>query len=389
MAYLSGYSYRKQIDLTGAAGLGTNAQVMLKIGATSSATGEDFDLGGRCDSFPTDIRFTDNDGSTELDFYHEKTEGSGDSALAYVWVEVADSLESSATIYIYYGKSGDSTGSNGDNTFILYEGFEDLTTGSALATQGGWTAEGGTATNLSVEANNPSEGSNSVQNTKNGDANAAHTFAATANIGLVFHIKVSDDGATIYPVLSLMRSADSTAAVTFRCNADGDFEYFDGAASQVDIYANYTANTYYRIEGRFEAGTDTGNWRQVVASAGGNGIFAGADSQKTTWATFNEIFLYTDVSENAYFDQIFIYKVATDGSAATYNTSGDEETIIKAPSLILASSMPSPSSITNLTNVNAATLVLTMTMIAPAVSESGGWDETPKNTADWTNLTKH
>jgi len=62
-----------------------------------------------CTDFPNDIRFTDNDGATELDYWIEDETADP----AKFWIEVKDSLESGQTpdIYIYYGKSGASSAS--------------------------------------------------------------------------------------------------------------------------------------------------------------------------------------------------------------------------------------------------------------------------------------
>jgi hypothetical protein len=70
-----------------------------------------------------DIRFTDDDETTELEYWIESAVTSGTSKLATVWVKVADSLETAdQDIYIYYGKSGASDGSDATNTFIQYHG---------------------------------------------------------------------------------------------------------------------------------------------------------------------------------------------------------------------------------------------------------------------------
>jgi hypothetical protein len=129
--WLAGYSARKKVTIAHQTGAGTNYQVKLLVGKTSGATGEDFDLEGNCLDSMFDMRFTDNDGATPIDYWIESVAVSGTSYLATVWVEVADSLESSdADIYCYYGKAGDTDGSSGPNTFIQYHGaassaFED------------------------------------------------------------------------------------------------------------------------------------------------------------------------------------------------------------------------------------------------------------------------
>jgi hypothetical protein len=71
-----------------------------------------------------DVRFTDDDGSTLLDYWMEE-KIDGDHAV--FWVEVADDLSTVAqTIYIYYGKGDVITTSNGANTFpLLFDHFDN------------------------------------------------------------------------------------------------------------------------------------------------------------------------------------------------------------------------------------------------------------------------
>lgn len=116
--WLSGYSYRKKITITGQSGAGADYQVSLSIGDSS---GGDFHLEGHCTDFPNDIRFTDDDGGTELSYWIKDVAADP----LEVWIKVADSLESNVDIYVYYGKVGDSTTSSGDNTFIFFDDFND------------------------------------------------------------------------------------------------------------------------------------------------------------------------------------------------------------------------------------------------------------------------
>ena len=115
MTWLSGWSYRKEITITGQSGAGTDFQVIIDIG---DASGGDVHLENHCTNFPQDIAVTDNDGTTPLDFWIEDVAA---DPIA-MWVEVADDLGSNRTIYIYYGKSGASTDSDGDATFIQWRG---------------------------------------------------------------------------------------------------------------------------------------------------------------------------------------------------------------------------------------------------------------------------
>lgn len=70
-----------------------------------------------------DLRFTDSDGVTLLDFWME-TEVAGDYAVFWVKVPSIPSSPNNATIYVYYGKNDATTTSNGDRTFQFFDHFE-------------------------------------------------------------------------------------------------------------------------------------------------------------------------------------------------------------------------------------------------------------------------
>ena len=116
MGWLNGWTYRKQVNITGQTGADTLYQIELSIGASA---GGDFHLHNHCVNFPQDIRFTDNDGGTLLDYWVEDLTADPIT----VWVEVADDLGSNQSIYCYYGKSGESSASNGTNTFDFFDDF--------------------------------------------------------------------------------------------------------------------------------------------------------------------------------------------------------------------------------------------------------------------------
>ncbi|MGY5876575.1 MAG: DUF2341 domain-containing protein, partial [Candidatus Thorarchaeota archaeon] len=66
-------------------------------------------------------RFTDDNGTTLLDYWMEDYIESG---LATFWVEVADDLDTDVTIYMYYGNQGTTSESDGKSTFLLFDDFE-------------------------------------------------------------------------------------------------------------------------------------------------------------------------------------------------------------------------------------------------------------------------
>jgi hypothetical protein len=139
MAFLTGWTYRKQITIAGQTGAGTDYQVKLLIGESSGATGEDFDVAGHSALFPTgknvsgDLRFTASDGTTLLPFWVESVSGTTPNRLATVWVKVSADLGSNQNIYCYYGGTTTNV-SSGDNTFLFFDDFD----GASLDT-GKWT----------------------------------------------------------------------------------------------------------------------------------------------------------------------------------------------------------------------------------------------------------
>lgn len=150
--WLAGWSYRKQINITDAVGAGTNYQVKLLI---AQNTGGNVGLNNNSASFPSgeglggDLRFTAANGQTTLSFWVESVSG----GIATVWVKVSESLDNPRSIYVYYGNGAASNGSNGENTFILFDDFNDgvIDTGKWTLTNSP-TESGGNLNTVAVNA---------------------------------------------------------------------------------------------------------------------------------------------------------------------------------------------------------------------------------------------
>ena len=126
MAWLTDFSYRKAHWIGHSSGAGTDYQIpIITHYGSGSDSGEDVYLNGHCRSDFGDIRFTDDDGQTELDYWMEsKTDGTQ----ARFWLEVKDNLDAvDRKIYVYYGNSSAQTTSNFDNTFIFGDPFDSST----------------------------------------------------------------------------------------------------------------------------------------------------------------------------------------------------------------------------------------------------------------------
>jgi hypothetical protein len=114
-----GYDKRKSItiDNTGNTNPLTNYQVFLTVSY-------DADMSYNFN----DLRFIDSDDVTQLNYYVEEKV---DNTYAYVWVKIPSIPASSTkTIYMYYAKPLAASGSNGDNTFQLFDNFTSFVNGT-------------------------------------------------------------------------------------------------------------------------------------------------------------------------------------------------------------------------------------------------------------------
>lgn len=119
---------------------GPNYQVqIIVVNGSAADSGNTVNENNKARSDFGDVRFTDDDGSTPLDYWMESL---NTGLNATFWVEVADDLTTqNQTIYIYYGKSGATTSSNGVNTFPFFDDFEDASFNTTK-----WTNVSGTPT---------------------------------------------------------------------------------------------------------------------------------------------------------------------------------------------------------------------------------------------------
>ena len=105
------WHYRRNIPITGSVGAGTGYQVFLNVTWTANMQ-SDFD----------DLLFIDSDDSTPLSYWIESYTN---ESFALVWVKVLDDLDSNQTMNMYYGNAGASSASNGIDTFLFFDDFND------------------------------------------------------------------------------------------------------------------------------------------------------------------------------------------------------------------------------------------------------------------------
>ncbi len=175
-AWLDGWTNRKEITLTTAGGVPTDYQIFLNVTYDSDME-SDF----------ADIRFTDDDGETLLDYWREDYTN---DTYAIFWVEVADDLSGGGNVYMYYNNDAVSTTSNGDNTFEFFEDWTSETIGAQ------WTVEN-------------SDGGVSYSA---GDANHGTVIKVQGNAGTNVYSFYSDDSFTSSYALRMRSYTEKTAA---------------------------------------------------------------------------------------------------------------------------------------------------------------------------------
>jgi hypothetical protein len=133
MAWLIGWQYRRPITINNSSNSSSlsDYQVLVTLDTQSLISA------GKMRSDGGDIRFTDSDGVTLLNYW---VESGINTSSTKIWVKVPSiPANSTKTIYVYYGNSSATDQSNGNNTFLFFDDFTSLS---------GWTVlnGGGTGT---------------------------------------------------------------------------------------------------------------------------------------------------------------------------------------------------------------------------------------------------
>jgi hypothetical protein len=118
--WLSDWPYRRPVTLSNpTSGELTDYQVKVLLDGS-------FDF-SKTSPGGSDLRFTESDGTTLLNFWIEEWNPAGD--VASIWVEMSSLPAGGDSIYMYYGDSAAASASDGGGTFDLYDGFEEYQPG--------------------------------------------------------------------------------------------------------------------------------------------------------------------------------------------------------------------------------------------------------------------
>ncbi len=143
--WLTGWSYRRPVTVDNTTSTLTNYQVLVTVDTAALITA------GKMRSDCGDIRFTDSDKTTQLNYW---LESGCNSASTKIWVKVPSIPGNQiSTIYMYYGNPSASSASDGDTTFDFFDDFPGTSINTSkwnIVDSTGWSVANGLLKGLST-----------------------------------------------------------------------------------------------------------------------------------------------------------------------------------------------------------------------------------------------
>lgn len=223
--YGESWPYRQNITIIGASGAGINYQINITVPYNAHMQ-TDFD----------DIIFTDNDEITLLDYWRETYIA---STSAVFWVNVIDDLGGSdQTIYMYYGNSAVSSASNGTDTFIFFDDFENNNFDRWDTAEANWAITGAEKKYGSYSAFGDADATGR-------DLDKAFVAGLTDDFMVHTWIRNEIDTGTTFPMFALDEEADD---VYLLGTGIDDFRTFNGSDWNLYDEASAISDTWIRTE---------------------------------------------------------------------------------------------------------------------------------------------
>ena len=305
--WLDGWNYRQSVLITGSVGAGTNYQILLNV-TYDSHMQIDFD----------DLRFTDNDGSTLLDYWLEiKT----NNMWAVFWVEVKDDLDSEQTIYMYYGNDTVSTTSNIDNTFIWADDFENNNLNK-------WSVPGAAWSTSPTAAK---YGSYGAYGNGQSTGRALEEDLADISTNCVVMFWAQSVGATVgmlpqyHAVYSFAGGASTVYAMVLAGDVAGDpIMYYNGSSYNQWGSLSFSAATWFHGQIAYDFTNDLMYmWKDGVSAGAGVPL---KDANGNIFTSITKLIsLCPSTTSDLYLDDYIVRKWVDDGPI--FDSFGDEQSI--------------------------------------------------------------
>ncbi len=279
MTWLTSWNYRKAITISNTGSVLTDYQTLITIDTASLVAA------GKLLSSCSDIRFTDSDGSTLLNYW---IESGCNTSSTNIWIKIPSIVNGTNTIYMYYGNSSATSNSDYFGTFnILGDGSNgSLTVTAANTVINSYTYISGTGT-----AGSTTIAVNSGASFSNGDEILIIQMkdVSGSSAGTYEFRKVSSGGGTTTFTLSTPLKNNYTSvtqvvkipqytSVTVNSGASLTASAWDGntggivalrASGTVDIVGSITVNDKGYLNGE----TYKGNTMYGGGGGGGGGAY--------------------------------------------------------------------------------------------------------------------
>lgn len=237
MAWLAGWSYRKEITIEGTAdGQQTDHQLQLFVHSGSDEDdGNDVFLESHCESFPDDIYFTKSDGETPLDYWVE--DAAADPCPIFIEFDSVPEAPGSATFYIYYGKVAQGSSSNGVDTWKDFDDFERGNDGDEVGN--GWIEDNGI---VEISTERCYKGTRSLKWVGQTGTRPRVWRPWTAGNGYATRLRLYRENGAGYT----MAHGNATDCIFMACQNNNDVEYY--ITSWVDTNHNATPDEWELVE---------------------------------------------------------------------------------------------------------------------------------------------
>ncbi len=279
--------------VNGILSLNSNYQVRIVAHYGSGTdSGADVYLNGKCRTDFGDIRFTDDDGITELAYWMEEEV---DSSYAIFWVKVADDLSTSpATIYIYYGNPSATTTSNGDATFIFFDDFE-------AGNFNKWTSSG----SWQIVTDVVKQGTYAAYCAGGATDRTLRKVLSMTNVLIhVWARAATASGYDGYPIIPLGNTGGLVYSIVFY---GGYLKYYQAAYYNWPTNNTYSTNTWYRLEVGYKPATgEQKGWKDRLPL----GTIPFHDAANAVVSSLTELRFYSGVSagQNMWLDVVYVRK---------------------------------------------------------------------------------